>query len=235
MKIVLPAVYFLPEYALAVGYVRNSRAVLDVKRQHSWKDVGIGPDVRRHDEIRGRDAVRSLSSRRGRFFRAVIQILLPGRHFSSSVPNSFSRMALIASAIFTRRRAQSALIAEWRSAETSMVKRFIATGDPYSTGGRSLTARSLGTFLSLFFIIYDFTTAEKKTSSRAPTARWCRADDICRSALRFFADRRAGDGWRWPKGRGAERPSIHGRRSAAASRTSRRAWPTRYRGSDSRS
>ena len=46
-----------------------------------------------------------------------------------------------------------------------MVKRFIATGDPYSTGGRSLTARSLRTFLPLFFIIYDFTTAEKKTSS----------------------------------------------------------------------
>ena len=46
----------------------------------------------------------------------------------------------MASAIFTPRRAQSTLIAECRSAETSMVNRFIATGDPYF-GGLSLTER----------------------------------------------------------------------------------------------
>ena len=70
------------------------------------------------------------------------------------------------SAIFMPRRAQPTLIAECRSAETSMVNRFIATGDPYSFGGLSLTARLARVILPSLFILRFYDNQERTSSGR---------------------------------------------------------------------
>ena len=80
MKIVSFDVYLTPKYSFPVGDVCDLRSFRYMKTQHRGEDIRVIPDIRRQDQIRRSDAVRSLAAGWRTFFGLGEERQLPMRH-----------------------------------------------------------------------------------------------------------------------------------------------------------